>query len=204
MDSLFSPWLILVPSVVVGAFLGVVFERTRGTAARRAAKFEADLVEARSELMRYREQTKHHFGKSAELLGRMATDYREFLDHFVTGAESLCGPNMKEINASGLDRPMLGTSTPAPVAAAGAAPAATAIPPTPPVSVRPAAFVPPVATSGVAASTAAASTIPLGNGAPVRPTAAAPAPANGATASAATMPPPAREPLATEPFAEAK
>lgn len=205
-DSLFSPWLILVPSVVVGAFLGVVFERTRGTAARRAAKFEADLVEARSELMRYREQTKHHFGKSAELLGRMATDYREFLDHFVTGAESLCGPNMKEINASGLDRRMLGTSAPAPVAGTGAAPVATAAPQTPPAAVRPAAFVPPVATNGAAASNAAAPAVALANSAPARPsTAAAPSvPTNGVTASAPAMPPPVREPLATEPFAEAK
>ncbi|MCC6763435.1 MAG: DUF1043 family protein [Deltaproteobacteria bacterium] len=117
-DPLLSPWLILIPSVALGAFLGIVFERTRGTAAKRAAKFEADLVEARSALMRYRDQTKHHFGKSAELLGKMATDYREFLDHFVTGAEELCGPNMKEIDASGLDQRLLGTSAPAPAAVA--------------------------------------------------------------------------------------
>lgn len=127
MDPLMSPWLIVVASVIAGAGIGVVFERTRGTAAKRAAKFEADLVQARSELMRYQEQTKHHFGKSAELLGRMATNYREFLDHFVSGAEALCGPNMKEINASGLDRPMLERST---AATAGEAMSATATAPT--------------------------------------------------------------------------
>lgn len=200
-DPLLSPWLILVPSLVVGAFVGVVFERTRGTAARRAAKFEADLVEARSELMRYRDQTKHHFGKSAELLGRMATDYREFLDHFVTGAEELCGPNMKEINASGLDRRMLGSSTGAPAAAAAPAvpvapsPAATAAPG--PASATAPAAPPTVATSAPAPGT-------NGAGAPRPAPAVAPATRpNGATA-APTMPPPAREPLGTEPFAEAK
>ncbi len=112
------PWLLVAASIVVGAFIGVLFERTRGTAAKRAAKFEADLVQARSDLMRYQEQTKHHFGKSAELLGQMATSYREFLDHFVSGAEELCGPNMKEIDASGLDRRMLETPAPAVAAAA--------------------------------------------------------------------------------------
>lgn len=111
-DPLLSPWVILIPSVVVGAFLGVLFERTRGAAAKRAARLEAELVEARAKLVRYREQTKQHFGKSAELLGKMATNYRDFLDHFVSGAEELCGPNMKEINASGIDRRMLGTNAP--------------------------------------------------------------------------------------------
>lgn len=120
-DPLLPLWLIVIASTVAGALVGIVFERTRGSAAQRAAKFEADLVQARSDLMHYQEQTKHHFGKSAELLGRMATDYREFLDHFVTGAEELCGPNMKELNASGLERPLLD--------GAGSAPAAATPPP---------------------------------------------------------------------------
>jgi uncharacterized membrane-anchored protein YhcB (DUF1043 family) len=68
--------------------------------------------------MRFQEQTKRHFGKSAELLGRMATDYREFLHHFVTGAEELCGPNLTELNASGLERPLLDGTAHAPAAAA--------------------------------------------------------------------------------------
>ncbi len=121
MDPLFPLWLLAIASVVAGVAAGVLFERTRGSAAKRAAKFEADLVRVRSELMRYQEQTKHHFGKSAELLGRMATDYREFLDHFVTGAEELCGPNMKELNASGLDRPLLDGAGTAPVLAPASA-----------------------------------------------------------------------------------
>lgn len=196
-DPLLSPWLILVPSLVVGAFVGVVFERTRGTAARRAAKFEADLVEARSELMRYRDQTKHHFGKSAELLGRMATDYREFLDHFVTGAETLCGPNMKEINASGLDRRMLGTSAGIPTAPAAPAvpvapsPTATATPASAPAAAPLAASAPTASTNGSAAThpgPAGASTVQ----------------SNGAKAPTPMPPPLAREHLVTEPFAEAK
>lgn len=198
-DPLLSPWLILVPSLVVGAFVGVVFERTRGTAARRAAKFEADLVEARSELMRYRDQTKHHFGKSAELLGRMATDYREFLDHFVTGAETLCGPNMKEINASGLDRRMLGTSAGSPTAAGSPAvpvapsPAATVAAP----ASTPAAA-PPLAASAPAANTNGSAATPAG------PATASTVPSNGAKAPTPMPPPLAREHLSTEPFAETK
>jgi len=119
-----------VGGVVVGALIGAFFERTRGSAAKRAAKLEAELVQARSDLLHYRDQTKHHFGKSAELLGRMATDYREFLDHFVTGAEELCGPNLQELNASGLDRPLLdGTGTTPAEATPAGAPAAAMPPP---------------------------------------------------------------------------
>jgi uncharacterized membrane-anchored protein YhcB (DUF1043 family) len=131
-DPFVPVWLVVVASVAGGALIGVLFERTRGPAAKRAAKFEAELVQARSDLIHYRDQTKHHFGKSAELLGRMATDYREFLDHFVTGAEELCGPNLTELNASGLARPLLeGTVTAPAVAAPADAPVATMPPPAP-------------------------------------------------------------------------
>ena len=196
-DPLLSPWLIFIPSLIVGAFLGIVFERTRGTAARRAARFEADLVQARSELMRYRDQTKHHFGKSAELLGRMATEYREFLDHFVSGAEALCGPNMKEINASGLDRRMLGTG--APVASSLGMPSAAA--PTPPPVAAAAPAVTPVSPGAeVRTVTTEAATDTA------RPYPAPAAPAAHANGGARpTMPPPSvHEALGTEPFAEAK
>jgi uncharacterized membrane-anchored protein YhcB (DUF1043 family) len=131
MDPLLPLWLIVIASVVAGVVVGVLFERTRGEAAKRAAKFEADLMQARSDLMHYREQTKHHFGKSAELLGRMATDYREFLDHFVTGAEELCGPNLKELNASGLDRPLLDGGATAPSVADPRRPDVATMPPPP-------------------------------------------------------------------------
>jgi uncharacterized membrane-anchored protein YhcB (DUF1043 family) len=128
-DPFVPVWLMVVAGIaggaVLGVLLGTIFERTRGPAARRAAKFEAELMQARSDLIHYRDQTKHHFGKSAELLGRMASDYREFLDHFVTGAEELCGPNLKELNASGLDRPMLERATPAPTSDALPAAAST-------------------------------------------------------------------------------
>ena len=102
------PFLLIVAGfLAAGVFVGLLIERRFGGAAKHAAKLEADLTQVRAELTRYREETKQHFGKSAELLGRMATDYREFLDHFVAGAEELCGPNLKEIDASGLERPLL-------------------------------------------------------------------------------------------------
>jgi uncharacterized membrane-anchored protein YhcB (DUF1043 family) len=128
-DPLVPLWLIVIGSVAVGVGVGLLFERTRGAAAKRAARFEADLVQARSDLMRYQEETARHFGKSAELLGRMATDYRAFLDHFVSGAEELCG-NGKQIGATVLDRPLLDESR-------GAMPAAAAMTPPPPLAEEP-------------------------------------------------------------------
>jgi uncharacterized membrane-anchored protein YhcB (DUF1043 family) len=157
--------LVVVASGVIGIAAGVVFERTRGPAARRAAKFAADLLQARSELMRYQDQTKQHFGKSAELLGRMATDYREFLHHFVSGAEALCGPNLKELSASGLERPLLvGANGSAVHATNGAAPVTV----TPAhAAIAPAAMHAAIATTPLRTVTAAA---------PVPPAAVAPAP----------------------------
>jgi hypothetical protein len=117
LDPLLPLWLIVAGSLVAGVVAGILFERITGSATKRAAKFETDLVQVRSDLRRYQEETARHFGKSAELLGRMATDYREFLDHFVSGAEELCGGTMKEISVNGLDRPLLesasATATPA-------------------------------------------------------------------------------------------
>ena len=109
-DPLLPLWLIIAGSLVAGLVAGILFERTIGSAAKRAAKFESDLVQVRSDLMRYREDTARHFGKSAELLGHMATGYREFFDHFVSGAEDLCGGTMKEISVNGLERPLLETA----------------------------------------------------------------------------------------------
>lgn len=106
------PFLVFVTgSVVVGVVAGIVFERTTGAAAKRAAKLEADLAQTRADLLHYREETARHFGKSAELLGRMATNYRDFLDHFMSGADELCGGNVKEISLNGLERPLLDTTS---------------------------------------------------------------------------------------------
>jgi uncharacterized membrane-anchored protein YhcB (DUF1043 family) len=113
-DPVVPLWLLVVGTLLAGVIAGILYERFAGTAAKRAAKFESDLVQARSELMHYREETARHFGKSAELLGRMASDYREFLHHFVNGAEELCGSTMKEISVSTLSRPLLDTTGAAP------------------------------------------------------------------------------------------
>ena len=148
-NPLLPIWLIVTASAALGIGFGILFERARGPAAKRAAKFEADLVQARSELMRYQEDTKRHFGKSAELLGRMATDYREFLHHFVTGAEELCGPNLKELDASGLERPLLdGAGT-------------TSAVPSPVVMTTPAVAAPPSITPTVGAAAMTLSTPPI-------------------------------------------
>jgi uncharacterized membrane-anchored protein YhcB (DUF1043 family) len=106
-DPNLSFWLAVTGSIIVGVVAGILFQRSTGSAGKRAAKLEADLAQARSDLARYREETARHFGKSADLLGRMASDYREFLDHFVGGAEELCGGNLKEISVNGLERPLL-------------------------------------------------------------------------------------------------
>jgi uncharacterized membrane-anchored protein YhcB (DUF1043 family) len=52
-----SIWLVVGASSVIGVVVGILFERTRGSAAKRAAQVEAELVETRSELMRYQEHT---------------------------------------------------------------------------------------------------------------------------------------------------
>ena len=103
--------LVVLGTIIAGVAAGIIFERTSGSSAKRAAQLETDLAQARTDLVHYREDTARHFGKSAELLGRMASDYREFLDHFVTGAEELCGADLKEIGVNGLQRALVGPAS---------------------------------------------------------------------------------------------
>jgi len=56
-DPVLPAWLVVTASIVVGVVAAILFERTTGSAAKRVAKLEADLAQARSDLVRYREET---------------------------------------------------------------------------------------------------------------------------------------------------
>ena len=102
-DLVVPSWLIVTGSTALAALAGVVLERMFG-AGRRAAALEVELSRVQSELTKHRDDTAAHFGKSAELLGRIASDYREYLDHFVSGAETLCEGTVTPITFDGRDR----------------------------------------------------------------------------------------------------
>ena len=104
--------LLVLGTIMAGTAAGIIYERTTGASAKHAAKLEADLDRTREDFTQYRQDTAKHFGKSAELLGRMATDYRELLTHFVDGAHELCAGSI-ESSLDGLERRLLDTTTPA-------------------------------------------------------------------------------------------
>ena len=101
--------LLVLGTIMAGIGAGIIYERTTGASAKHAAKLEADLDRTRGDFTRYRQDTAKHFGKSAELLGRMATDYRELLSHFVDGAHELCAGSI-ESSLDGLERRLLDTT----------------------------------------------------------------------------------------------
>ena len=103
--------LVVLGTIMAGWAAGIIYERTTGTSAKQAAKLEADLERTRDDFTRYRQDTAKHFGKSADLLGRMATDYRELLAHFVDGAHELCAGSI-ESSIDGLERRLLDTTPP--------------------------------------------------------------------------------------------
>lgn len=107
LDVIVAFALVVLGTIIAGAAAGLIYERTTGASAKRAAQLEADLDRTRGDFTQYRQDTARHFGKSAELLGRMATDYRELLDHFVHGAEELCAGNLPEIGVNGLQGRLL-------------------------------------------------------------------------------------------------
>ncbi len=121
-DPQMQTWLVGGVALGAGIAAGILIGRRTGGAARRMRRLETDLAQARADVARMREATTHHFAKGADLLTRVATDYRALFEHFVAGADQLCGGELKQLGAGTLDHALLGTTTPAPAAAAESSP----------------------------------------------------------------------------------
>lgn len=80
--------LLLVASGVSG-WIGFTYARRSGPSKADLDALESELDEARRQVESMQAGVNDHFEQSAMLFGRLAKDYREFLDHFSDSAQSL-------------------------------------------------------------------------------------------------------------------
>jgi uncharacterized membrane-anchored protein YhcB (DUF1043 family) len=86
----FEVWIVIV--LVVSALSGWIgFAYARKGAAKQADidAMAAELEEARQQAESVQANVSEHFEQSAMLFGKLAADYREFLDHFESSAQNL-------------------------------------------------------------------------------------------------------------------
>lgn len=73
----------------LSALIGFLIARRSGPNQAKVDALEAALDEAKQQAEGVQANVNEHFEQSAVLFGRLANDYREFLDHFSTSAQSL-------------------------------------------------------------------------------------------------------------------
>jgi uncharacterized membrane-anchored protein YhcB (DUF1043 family) len=103
-------WIFLI--IVVGALAavgGVIYGRRGGPSQSELDQLQLQLDAARSDAAKVQGNVTEHFERSALLFGRLAHDYRDFLEHFSESAKEL---GISEIQARELleraDLPLLG------------------------------------------------------------------------------------------------
>ena len=83
-------WIVLLLLASAGsAWAGYTVARGKGPSQKDLDALEAELDEARQQAQSVQANVNEHFEQSAVLFGRLAKDYREFLDHFSSSAQSL-------------------------------------------------------------------------------------------------------------------
>ena len=83
-------WIVLLLLASGGsAWIGYTYARRQGPSQSDLDALEAELDEARQQAESVQANVNEHFEQSAILFGRLANDYREFIDHFSSSAQSL-------------------------------------------------------------------------------------------------------------------
>lgn len=91
-------WLYALVGLVVGLIIGALAMRFahRGLREQQALKYELEMK--KSELEEYHKELTGHFARSAELLDKMAGDYRELYQHMAKSSGSLLPEMSSETN----------------------------------------------------------------------------------------------------------
>ena len=86
----FEVWIasVLVASILSG-WIGFAFARKQAPKQAELDAMAAELDEARQQAESVEANVSEHFEQSAMLFGKLAADYREFLDHFESSAQNL-------------------------------------------------------------------------------------------------------------------
>lgn len=83
-------WIVLLlVASAVSAWIGFAYARRSGPSPADVEALESALDEARAQAEGVQANVNEHFEQSALLFGRLAKDYREFLDHFSASAQAL-------------------------------------------------------------------------------------------------------------------
>lgn len=87
MYSMFEVGLIAVIALFAGIAVGYLLLRRLGP---RGNPAHEELRRLREEQQHYRHQVTQHFSTTAEMLGQLASSYREVHNHLAHGAQTLC------------------------------------------------------------------------------------------------------------------
>ena len=82
-------WIALFAALAIGATVGFVFARRNAPKKSELDALRDQLHTAQTETAEIREGVSDHFEQSAVLFGRLAQDYRSFVEHFSESAQTL-------------------------------------------------------------------------------------------------------------------
>jgi uncharacterized membrane-anchored protein YhcB (DUF1043 family) len=92
----FSPlafWLTVIAAFAAGTGLGIFAAPLLKRARPGRSDPLHELRELQEQQAHYRNQVTEHFSQSADLLARLAENYRDVHNHLARGAQTLCEPN---------------------------------------------------------------------------------------------------------------
>ncbi|SQI43263.1 Putative cytochrome d ubiquinol oxidase subunit 3 [Leminorella richardii] len=87
----------LIIGLVAGLIIGALAMRFGNRKLRQQTALQQELDKSKAELETYRQELVNHFSHSAELLEKMAQDYRQFHKHMVKSSSTLL-PDMATSN----------------------------------------------------------------------------------------------------------
>jgi len=82
-------WITLVAALAIGTTVGFVFAKRNAPKKSELDALRDQLHTAQTETAEIREGVSDHFEQSAVLFGRLAQDYRSFVEHFSESAQTL-------------------------------------------------------------------------------------------------------------------
>ncbi|MEE8079104.1 MAG: DUF1043 family protein, partial [Pseudomonadales bacterium] len=82
-------WIALFAALAIGATVGFVFAKRNAPKKSELDALRDQLHAAQTETVEIREGVSDHFEQSAVLFGRLAQDYRSFVEHFSESAQTL-------------------------------------------------------------------------------------------------------------------
>lgn len=88
-DDMTSPILLLILGIAVGALIGALAHRLFNAESTKNRRLEQQIDQLQRQHLKYQAEVSDHFSKTAELLSRLNSSYRDIFSHLAQGAERL-------------------------------------------------------------------------------------------------------------------